>query len=104
MIALGSAPLTEGFSLLGFETLPDATPEVLEELLAELVHTRQKAMLVLEKELARSPGRWLTRVRNEGGRIIVVEIPQLHAPGAYRPPVENLVESILGPSALEERT
>ena len=103
MFALGSAALTEGFSLIGFETLPDATPEALEELLAELVRTRQKAMIVLEGELARSPGRWLKRVRNEGGRIVIAEIPQLHTPGVYRPPVEDLVESILGPSALEER-
>ena len=104
MFALGSAALTEGFSLIGFETYPDATPETLEELLAELVRTRQRAMLVLESGLARSPGRWLTRVRNEGGGIVVVEIPQFHSPGKYRPPVEDLVESILGPSALEERT
>jgi vacuolar-type H+-ATPase subunit F/Vma7 len=103
MFALGSAALTEGFSLIGFETLPDATPEALEELLAELVRTRQKAMIVLEGNLARGSGRWLNRVRNEGGRIVIAEIPQLHTPGVYRPLVEDLVESILGPSALEER-
>jgi vacuolar-type H+-ATPase subunit F/Vma7 len=101
MIALGSAALTEGFSLMGFETMPDATPRMLEELLAELVQSKQKALLILERELSRSPGRWLSRVRNEGGRIVVVEVPQLHTPGVYRPPVEDLVESILGPTALE---
>ena len=103
MFALGSAALTEGFSLIGFETFPDATPDALVKLLAELVRTRQKAMIVLEENLARSPGRWLKRVRNEGGRIVIAEIPSLHTPGVYRPPVEDLVASILGPSALEER-
>lgn len=102
MIALGSSALTEGFSLIGFETYPDATKEDLEELLETLVKRRDKAMIVLESELARSGGRWLTRVRNEGGRIVVSEIPQLHTPGDYHPMVEDLVQSILGPSALEE--
>ena len=103
LIALGSTALTEGFALIGFETVPEATPRHLEELLAELVKTRQKAMVVIERDLARSSGPWLTRVRNEGGRIVVVEIPQLHAPGDHRPPVEELVKSILGPGALEEQ-
>lgn len=104
MIALGSAALTGGFNLIGFETVADATPQALEHLLAELFTTRQKALVVVEEELARSDGPWLKRVRNEGGRIVVVEVPPLQAPANYRPPVEDLVESILGPSALEERT
>ncbi len=103
MIALGSAALTGGFNLIGFETIADATPQALEKLLAELFTTRQKALVVVEEELARSDGPWLKRVRNEGGRIVVVEVPPLQAPADYRPPVEDLVESILGPSALEER-
>jgi vacuolar-type H+-ATPase subunit F/Vma7 len=103
MIALGSAALTSGFNLIGFETIADATPQALEKLLAELFTTRQKALVVVEEELARSDGPWLKRVRNEGGRIVVVEVPPLQAPADYRPPVEDLVESILGPSALEER-
>ena len=104
MIALGSAALTTGFSLIGFETVPDATPEQLEALLRELVRDNQKAMVIIECDLARSEGKWLKRVRDEGGRIVVSEVPQLHAPGSFRPRVEDLVESILGPSALEERS
>ena len=103
MIALGSAALTEGFSLIGFETFPDATPEDLEGLLEGLVKQRVKAMIVVERDLARSNGHWLKQVRNEGGRIVIAEIPQLHAPGDYHPIVEDLVHSILGPSALEEQ-
>ncbi len=104
MIALGSAALTGGFNLIGFETVADATPQALEQLLAELFTTRQKALVVVEQDLARSEGPWLKRVRNEGGRIVVVEVPPLQAPANYRPPVEDLVESILGPSALGDRS
>jgi len=41
-------------------------------------------------------------VRNEGGRLIITEIPPLQAPGSYQPAVDDLVRSALGPSALEE--
>jgi vacuolar-type H+-ATPase subunit F/Vma7 len=104
MIALGSAALTEGFSLIGVETIPDATPAMLEELLAGLVRRQEKALVFLEHGLARSQGPWLTRVREEGGRVVVVEIPPLHAPEDYHPQVEDVVRAILGASALEPRT
>ena len=104
MIALGSAALTEGFSLLGVETFADATPDVLEELLAGLVKRQEKALVFLEHDLARSHGEWLQRVRDEGGRIVIAEIPPLHAPGDYHPQVEDVVRTILGAQALEPRT
>lgn len=103
LIALGSAAITEGFNLIGFETLPDATAQELDELLGELVRRRQKALVLVEDYLARGSGATLERVRMEGGRIVVAEIPALHAAGDYHPQVEELILSILGPSALEER-
>jgi vacuolar-type H+-ATPase subunit F/Vma7 len=103
MIALGTAPLVEGFALIGFETFPNATPAQLEQLLEQLVRSETRALLLLEEALARSDGPWLNRVRNEGGNLVVTELPALHEPQNYHPPVEYLVTSILGPSALEER-
>jgi hypothetical protein len=38
----------------------------------------------------------------EGGRLVVVEIPPLEAPHDYHPQVEDMILSILGPTALEE--
>lgn len=99
---MGGAALAEGFALLGFETHPDATPEQVERLLEDLVSGTEKALVVLEHDLARSGGPFLTRVRAEGGRIVVAEVPSLHAPSDYQPPVEDLVRRILGPTALEE--
>ena len=104
MLALGSSALTEGFALIGFETVPDATADDLEEVLAELVRGNQRAMVIVECTLARGDGRWLNQVRNEGCRIVLAEVPELSAPSKYHPLVEDLVESILGPQALEERT
>jgi vacuolar-type H+-ATPase subunit F/Vma7 len=102
MIALGSAPLMEGFALLGFETYPAASEGQLEALLEQLVRSQTRALVLLEEGLAHGSGPWLTRVRNEGGNIVITELPALHHPESYHPRVEDLVTSILGASALEE--
>ncbi len=104
MIAVGSAALTEGFSMIGVETIPDATVEALEALLADLVRRQEKALVFIEHDLARSGGPWLRRVRAEGGRIVVAEIPPLHAPEEYHPQVEDVVRGILGAQALDPRS
>ena len=104
MIALGSPPLMEGFALIGFETHANASPAQLEALLEQLVTNDSRALVLLEEGLARSGGPWLNRVRNEGGNIVVTEVPALHHAQAYHPLVEDLVTSILGARALEERS
>lgn len=101
LIAMGSAPLMQGFSLIGLETHPDATEAEVERVLSDLVVRGEKALIFLEHSLAGSPGHWLNRVRNQEPRIVVTEIPPLSAPHAYAPAVDRLVQSILGPSALE---
>lgn len=102
MIALGSAALVEGFALIGFEAYPDASPAAMEQLLGELLHQQRHALVVIEHSLARRGGRNLERAQNEGGRIVITEIPALHLPTDYHSRVESLVQSILGPTALEE--
>lgn len=104
LIALGGAALMQGFALLGAETHEDATQEDVERVLAELLRGHDQALVFVENSLVAQSGQHLERVRREGGRIIVSEIPSLDAPDSYRPPVEALVTRVLGPSALEERT
>jgi vacuolar-type H+-ATPase subunit F/Vma7 len=101
MIALGSAALMEGFALIGFETHADPTPESIEDLLQELQRTQQSALIVIEQSLARDPGRHLQRAQREGGRIVITEIPEIGMSGSYHSRVESLVQSLLGPAALE---
>ena len=102
LIAMGSAVLMEGFSLIGLETFPDATAEDLERLLAGLVRSEARALLMLEHPLARSDGPWLKRVRHEAARIVITELPPLAAPHEYAPTVDALVRAVLGPGALED--
>jgi vacuolar-type H+-ATPase subunit F/Vma7 len=101
LIVAGSAPLTEGFSLVGFEALPDATIEELDEVLNELLMQRQKALVLVEESLARGNSPSLARIRKEGGHIVVVEIPHLNAPSEYHPQIDEMILSILGPNALD---
>lgn len=102
LIAMGGAELTLGFGLIGFETFPGATGADVELLLRELIAGKQKALVLLEPELARSGSKWLDNVRSEGGHIVVTELPALHAPHDYHPEVENVVRSVLGAGALED--
>jgi len=101
MIALGSAALMEGFELIGFETIPEPSPETVERLFQELLRQQQSALVVIEHRLAQQAGRHLLRAQREGGRIIITEIPELHLSGCYHTRVESLVLSTLGPAALE---
>ena len=101
MIALGSAPLMEGFALIGFETYADPAPETVEQLMQELQRNQQAALVVIEQSLALHPGRHLQRAQSEGGRIVITEIPDIHLSGGYHSRVESLVQNLLGSTALE---
>ena len=100
LVVLDSAGLTEGFGLIGAELHPDATPARVEEVLADLVKSGDSALVLLESGLAHAGGPWLNRLRNEGGRIVVTELPPLAAPHDYAPEVDAVVRAVLGPEAL----
>ena len=102
LIAMGGAELTLGFRLIGFEIFADATADDVERLLNELIARRETALVLLEPELAHSGTPALERVRSEGGRVVVTEVPSLRAPQDYHPEVEDVVRSVLGPGALED--
>ncbi len=101
LVVLGSAGLTEGFSLIGAEVHADASQATVEQVLAELVAQGAEALVLLEGDLAHGAGEWLTRLRNEGGRIVVTELPPLAAPQDYAPAVDEVVRMVLGPEALK---
>ncbi|MDX1644383.1 MAG: V-type ATP synthase subunit F [Thermoanaerobaculia bacterium] len=103
IIAMGSEALLEGFALLGVETLANPTPEQVEELLGSLIESDGRALVFLEHKLAQQGGTALDRIRREGGRIVISEIPPLQSPADYRPPVEDLVLRVLGSAALERQ-
>ncbi len=101
LIMLGEAALCAGFSLIGFETWPDASPQQLDTVLNELMDRNETAVVFLEPALARCDCDSLRQLQHRGGGIVITEIPPLNAPRDYRPQVEELVISVLGQNALE---
>lgn len=102
LVVLGSAGLTDGFSLIGAEVYPDADPAKVEEVLGQLMLAKCEALVLLESTLSHAGGPALNRLRNEGGRIVVTEIPSLSAPQDYAPVVDEVVRAVLGPEALRD--
>ncbi len=101
LLVLGSAGLVEGFRLIGAEVYGDADPTTVETVLDELVRNGDEALVLLETHLAHAGGHWLDRLRNEGGRIVITELPPLPAPRDYAPAVDEVVRAVLGPDALK---
>lgn len=101
LVVLGSAGLADGFSLIGAEVHADADPATVETVLEQLAHSGDAALVLLESTLAHAGGFWLNRLRNEGGRIVITELPPLPSPQDYAPAVDEVVRAVLGPDALK---
>ena len=101
LVVLGSAGLANGFSLIGAEVHADADPATVESVLERLASSGDAALVLLETHLAHAGGYWLNRLRNEGGRIVITELPPLPAPQDYAPAVDAVVRAVLGPDALK---
>ncbi|MCB1757795.1 MAG: hypothetical protein KDJ38_19915 [Gammaproteobacteria bacterium] len=104
LLVLGSAALTDGFALIGAEVFPDATVQTLEQVLEGLVVESATALVLIEDYLAHGGGEWLNRLRNEGGRIVVTELPSLSQPDNYAPAVDEVLLQVLGADSLEQST
>jgi vacuolar-type H+-ATPase subunit F/Vma7 len=100
LIVLGSAGLAGGFGLIGAEVHADADQATVEAVLENLVRDGDEALVLLETHLAHGGGYWLNRLRNEGGRVVITELPPLPAPHDYAPAVDEVVRAVLGPEAL----
>lgn len=96
IVVMGSTALTDGFRLLGLEVHPEADVAQLEALIRELQHSRANALLFLEQGLARQAQAPLARLRAEGGRIVVAEVPPLPLPEGFEFSTETSVAAWLG--------
>lgn len=102
LLFFGERALTEGYGLIGFETFPDATVEQLDRVLTDLLQTRGTALVLLDHRVVGLDSRVLPRVRKEGGRILVTEVPSLSSPGDFHSAIDDQVSALLGGSNLEE--
>ena len=95
-VFLGEASLATGFRLAGFEVHPDADAAELDALLEQLQATRTPAFVVIDQQLAESGSRRLDAVRQEGGRILLTQVPSLARPETMRSAVDDRIQQLLG--------
>jgi len=100
---MGEAALSDGFHLIGFETMVEPTVEELELILRQLVAEKQKAFVVLDHRLAACDSPMLQLIRAQGGRIIITEAPPLNAPDNFHCEIDAQLHMLLGSGDSGER-
>jgi vacuolar-type H+-ATPase subunit F/Vma7 len=101
MLFLGEESLADGFRLIGFETHPSPTPEEVDLVLRDLRRNREKAFVVVDDAVMGQDIPNLKRVRREGGRIVVIAVPQLSAPTVLASEVADRLAALFGAVAAE---
>ena len=80
-IAIGSQALVRGFQLIGFEAFDDPDDQAVRDLVEELQKQQQRAFLVVEQYIANKLRDVFSPIQQEGGDILMVEVPSIHEPG-----------------------
>lgn len=100
MLFLGEDSLADGFRLIGFETVPNPTPEEVERVLRELQRGRDNAFVILDDQVMRADIPALRQARREGGRIVVASVPALKDPLRLASDVADRLAAMFGSSNL----
>lgn len=103
LIFIGSQALTDGFRLIGFETLTDPDVTLIDRLVSGLLEQRENAFVVIEQSINELESRMLQLVRSEGGRIILSEVPSLQDPSCLHCDLDREIEKLMGAEQLTER-
>lgn len=101
MLFLGEDSLADGFRLIGFETHTNPSPEIVDQILRDLRLNHENAFVVVDHAVMSKPTPNLKRVREEGGRIVVVSVPQLSAPPVLASEVAERLAALFGAATLE---
>lgn len=102
ILAIGSQALMDGFALLGVETHTDISVHELELLLNNIVRQQDRTLIYLQQDLANTDLPVLQRLREEGGNVLISELPSLHEPDNRQALIDALIAKVIGPSALEK--
>lgn len=96
MLFLGSPALGEGFRLIGFEVHVNPSREELQQLLGELMDAQRNAFIVIDQGVIEQHQSMLTRIRSEGGRIVITGVPPLHDPECFHCALDDRINALLG--------
>lgn len=95
-IFVGSHALTDGFRLIGFETLTEPDAEQLDELISKLLREQQRALLIIEQSVNKIGSKHLELIRREGGRVVLTEVPSLHDPDNFQSDLDEKLKKLTG--------
>jgi len=101
MLFLGEESLADGFCLIGFETYPDPAPEEVDRILRDLRRNQERAFVIVDDAVMRAEIPNLKQVRREGGRILVIAVPQLSATPVLASEVANRLAALFGAATLK---
>lgn len=100
LLFIGGPALTDGFRLVGFQTLTDPEVEQIDRLIETLLETRQNAFMVIEQSAEALQSKMLRQVRQEGGRIVISEVPSLQDPTCFHCELDKQIERLMGGSQI----
>lgn len=96
MLFLGDDSLADGFRLIGFETYPNPTPDAVDRIVGQLRRSGDRAFVVVDDAVMRTGPGNLKRVRDEGGRIVVIAVPALTDPPRLASEVADRLTAMFG--------
>jgi len=103
VVAIGDAALMDGFALLGIQTYADQTLEAINNVLRELKTKHGRALVFMQQNLMKADIPMVERLRNQGGSILICEIPGLDQVNSFEPDVERMISRVMGSSVLEDK-
>jgi vacuolar-type H+-ATPase subunit F/Vma7 len=96
MIFIGGPALTDGFRLIGFETLVNPKVAEVDTLIDELQESRTNSFMVIEQTQDLSASKRLREIRSEGGRIVISEVPALKDPSCLECELDRQIDKLMG--------
>ena len=102
MIVIGSHALTRGFRLIGFDAMINPDSEEVRQRINDLVKQQQRAFLIVEQYIANKLRDVFSPIQQEGGDILMVELPSIHEPDRLESFLSERIEQHFG-SAMNNR-
>ena len=102
MIVIGSHALTRGFRLIGFDAMVNPDSEEVHKRINDLMKQQQRAFLVVEQYIANKLRDVFSPIQQEGGDILMVELPSIHEPDRLESFLSERIEQHFG-STMQNR-
>jgi vacuolar-type H+-ATPase subunit F/Vma7 len=103
IIAVGASALMDGFALLGIKTYADESAEIIDAMLRELDRNHETALVFIQRDPDNFRIPMVQQLRNQGGRILICEIPALQDVHGHQPEVEKLIARVMGSTVMEHQ-